>query len=145
MKANMKKKGLKKQRLALWKARYVQQMVTHKAHVNCIHVSTINAWGTSYLAYDGSGRVLRGRDSEKCNSYSMCEFTSGKIYNCDLNATYNIGSRYFVRELLKSLPVRERQRIEAKVPGCAKRSTCTLSTLISLNGELGSAESGIAA
>lgn len=140
-----KKKGLKKQRLALWKARYVQQMVTHKAHVNCIHVSTINAWGTSCLAYDGSGRVLRGRDSEKCNSYSMCEFTSGKIYNCDLNATYNIGSRYFVRELLKSLPVRERQRIEAKVPGCAKRSTCTLSTLISLNGELGSAESGIAA
>ncbi len=139
-----KKKGSKKQKLALWKARYVQQMVTHKAHANGIHISTINAWGTSYLAYDGSGRVFRGRDSEKCNSYSMCEFTSGKIYNCDLNATYNIGSRYFVREILKSLPERERQHIEAKVPGCAKRSTCTLATLISLNGELSSAELGIA-
>ena len=139
-----KKRGSKKQKLALWKARYVQQMVTHKAHANGIHVSTVNAWGTSYLAYDGSGRVLRGRDSQKCNSYSECEFQNGKLYNCDLNATYNIGSRYFVRELLKSLPVRERQRIEAKVLGCAKRSTCTLATLISLNGELGSAELGIA-
>ena len=134
-----KKRGSHKQKLSLWKARYVQQMVTHKAHANCIHVSTINAWGTSYLAYDGSGRVLRGHDSENCNSYSVCEFQNGKIYNCDLNATYNIGSRYFVRELIKSLPARERQRIEAKVPGCAKRSTCTLATLISLNGELCSA------
>ena len=56
-----KKRGSKKQKLALWKARYVQQMVTHKAHAAGIHVSTINAWGTSYLAFDGSGRVLRGR------------------------------------------------------------------------------------
>ena len=141
---NKKKRGSHKQRLALWKARYVQNMVEHKAHVNGIRISHINAWGTSYLAYDGSGRILRGRDSAKCKSYSMCEFTSGKIYNCDLNATYNIGSRYFVKELLKTLPVTERQRIEAKVPGCAKRSTCTLATLISLNGELGSAELGIA-
>ncbi len=140
-----KKKGSHKQRLALWKARYVQQMVEHKAHAKGIRISHINAWGTSYLAYDGSGRVLRGRYSMHCNSYSVCEFQNGKIYNCDLNASYNIGSRYFVREILKSLPVTERQRIEAKVPGCAKRSTCTLSTLISLNGELGSAESGIAA
>lgn len=131
-----RKRGSHKQKLALWKARYVQDMVTHKAHVNGIHISTINAWGTSYLAYDGSGRVLRGRDSEKCHSYSMCEFATGKVYNCDLNASYNIGSRYFVRELLKTLPARERQRVEAKVPGCVKRSTCTLSTLISLNGEL---------
>jgi|GEM_PF-6838535 hypothetical protein len=64
------------------------------------------------------------------------EFKSGKVYNCDLNASYNIGSRYFVREILKSLPVTEGQRIQAKVPGCAKRSTCTLSTLINLNSAL---------
>lgn len=133
---NKKKRGSHKQRLALWKARYVQNMVEHKAHVNGIRISHINAWGTSYLAYDGSGRVLRGCDSTKCKSYSECEFQNGKIYNCDLNATYNIGSRYFVRELLKTLPARERQHIEAKIPGCAKRSTCTLATLISLNGEL---------
>ena len=140
-----KKHGSKKQKLALWKAKYVQQMVEHKAHVNGIRISHINAWGTSKLAFDGSGTVLRGSKSTKTNgNYSLCEFQNGKIYNCDLSATYNIGARYFVREILKSLPATERQRIEAKVPGCAKRSTCTLSTLISLNGELGSAESGIA-
>ena len=140
-----KKHGSKKQKLALWKAKYVQQMIEHKAHVNSIRISHINAWGTSKLAFDGSGTVLRGNKSTKTgNNYSLCEFQNGKIYNCDLSATYNIGARYFVREILKSLPVTERQRIEAKVPGCAKRSTCTLSTLISLNGELDSAEPGIA-
>ena len=72
------------------------------------------------------------------------ESPNGKIYNCDLSASYNIGARYFIREILKTLPVKDRQRIEAKVPGCAKRSTCTLSTLISLNGELKSADLGIA-
>lgn len=131
-----KKKGSKKQRLSLWRAKYVQQMVGHKAHSNYMRISTINAWGTSRLAFDGSGRVLRGRDSEKCKSYSECEFQTGKIYNCDLNATYNIGSRYFVREILKTLPARVRQHAEANVLGCAKRSTCTLATLISLNGVL---------
>lgn len=133
---NKKKRGSHKQRLALWKARHVQNMVEHKAHVNGLRISHINAWGTSYLAYDGSGRVLRGCGSTKCKSYSECEFQNGKIYNCDLSASYNIGARYFVREILKTLPTRDRQHIEAKVPGCAKRSTCTLATLISLNGEL---------
>ena len=44
-------------------------------------------------------------------------------------------SRYFVREILKSLPARERLAIEAKDPHAARRSTCTLSTLINLNAE----------
>ena len=130
-----KKCGSKKQRLALWRAKYVQGMVTHKAHHNGIRVSHVNAWGTSRLAYDGSGRVLRGKEAE-LGSYSVCKFQDGKIYNCDLNATYNIGARYFIRELLKSLSVTARLAIEAKVPQCTKRSTCTLSTLISLNAAL---------
>ena len=54
----------------------------------------------------------------------------------DLNASYNIGARYFIRELLKTVPVTEQQGILAKVPGCSKRSTCTLSDLISLNAVL---------
>ena len=81
--------------------------------------------------------MLRGKESEKTSgNYSICEFQTGKIYNCDLNASYNIGARYFVREIIKSLPATDGQRITAKVPGCAKRSTCTLSTLISLQAEL---------
>ena len=128
-----RKRGSKKQRLHLWKARRVQSIVTDQAHRLGMRVSHVNAWNTSRLAFDGSGRILRGRQSEKTGgSYSVCEFQNGKIYNCDLNATYNIGARYFIRTLLKSLPETERLAVEAKVPSCAKRSTCTLSTLTSL-------------
>lgn len=128
-----RKRGSKKQRLHLWKARRVQSIVTDQAHRLGMCVSHVNAWNTSRLAFDGSGRVLRGRQSEKTGgSYSVCEFQNGKVYNCDLNASYNIGARYFIRTLLKSLPATERLALEAKVPSCAKRSTCTLSTLVSL-------------
>ena len=134
-------KGSKKQKLKLWRAKYVQKTVAHKAHHDGRHVSAVNAWGTSRLAFDGSGRVLRGKESAKTDGcYSVCEFTNGKVYNCDLNASYNIGARYFVRGLVKTLPATEAQRIGAKVPGCVRRSTCTLSTLINLNGELRSSE-----
>ena len=132
-----KKRGSKKQRLALWRAKYVQAMVEHKAHANGMRVSHVNAWGTSRLAYDGSGKILRGKESERTyGNYSICEFQNGKIYNCDLNASYNIGARYFIRELIKPLPVTVRLLIEAKVPQCSRRSTCTLSTLISLHAAL---------
>ena len=72
----------------------------------------------------------------KIGSISVCEFLSGKIYNCDLNAAYNIGARYFVREIIKTLSARDRSRPEAKVPAVRTRSTCTLAALISLNAEL---------
>ncbi len=136
-----KKRGSKKQRLHHWRAQYVQAMVSDKAHRDGIRISTICAWGTSRLAYDGSGKVLRGKEA-KLGSCSVCKFNSGKVYNCDLNATYNIGSRYFIRELLKSLPVKARLVAEAKVPRLAKRSTCTLSTLISLNAVLVESSTG---
>lgn len=127
--------GSKKQRLHHWKSQSVQRMVTDKAHRLAMRVSHICAWGTSKLAFDGSGYVLRGKNAG-LKSYSVCQFQSGKIYNCDLSASYNIGSRYFVREIIKSVPVRVRLALEAKVPQAAKRSTCTLSTLISVNAEL---------
>ena len=130
-----KLRGSKKQRLHLWKSQYVQEMVTNKAHRCGMRISHINAWGTSKLAFDGSGKVLRGKDAG-LKSYSECRFADGKVYNCDLSASYNIGARYFIRELLKSLPKTARLDIEAKVPQCSKRSTCTLSTLISLNAVL---------
>lgn len=130
-----KKKGFTKQKLHMWRSAYVQKMVTDKAHRLSIRISHVNAWDTSKLAFDGSGYVLRGKDG-RFDSYSICRFPNGKIYNCDLSASYNIGSRYFIREILKSLPEKERLAVEAKVPRLAKRSTCTLSTLISLNAEL---------
>ena len=134
-----KKRRSKKQRLHLWRYAYVQAMVESKAHRQGLHISRICAWGTSSLAFDGSGKVKRGKESEKTGgNHSLCEFATGKVYNCDLNASYNIGARYFIREIIKSLPETERLAAEAKDPLLAKRSTCTLSTLINLNAELAS-------
>ncbi|MBQ6398141.1 MAG: transposase, partial [Oscillospiraceae bacterium] len=84
--------------------------------------------------YDGSGKVIRGKDvGFKTNV--MCKFQNGKIYTWDLSASSHIGARYFIRELLKSVPATERLRIEAKVPHCSKRRTSTYASLISLCAE----------
>ena len=123
-----KKGKSRRQRLHLWKGRDVQSMVACKVHRLGIRISRVNARNTSQLAFDGSGYVLRDK-----NNYSVCQFQTGKIYNCDLNASYNIGARYFVREIIKTLPATTGLGISAKVPECTRRSTCTLSTLISLN------------
>ena len=132
-----KKCGSKKKRLHLWRAKYVQDLVTNRAHALGIRISRVCAWGTSRLAYDGPGKVERGING----NYSICRFQTGKIYNCDLSASYNIGARYFIREVLKTVTATRRSRLMAKVPESEKRSTCTLSTLIRLYAEL--APSGV--
>lgn len=131
-----KKKGSKKARLHHWRAKYVQELVTNRAHVKRIRISHICAWGTSRLAYDGSGKVTRGIKG----NYSICRFTTGKIYNCDLSASYNIGARYFIREIEKTTPAKVWSELKAKVPGLTSRTTCTLSTLIRLCAELQSSD-----
>lgn len=133
-----KLRGSKKQKLHMWRSQEVQSIVTNKAHRLGMHISRVCAWGTSKLAYDGSGTVLRGKDGG-FDTYELCKFQNGKTYNCDLSASYNIGARYFIREILKSLNESPRLLIEAKVPQCSKRSTCTFSTLVSLNAVLISA------
>ena len=122
------KHGTKAQLLSLWRKRQIQQIVEHQAHRNGIRFSRINPNGTSKYAYDGSGLVVRSN-----NNYSLCTFSNGKQYNCDLNASYNIGARYFIREILKPFSAMERSHLEAKVPSMAFRTKCTLATLISLN------------
>ena len=142
-----KLRGSKRQKLHLWKAKDVQRIVTDKAHKNQIRVSHVNAWGTSKLAYDGTEKVERGKyvvnGVEKYN-YSICIFPSGKQYNCDLNASYNIGARYFIREKLKSLTEMERLVVLAKVPECVTRSRCVLASLIRLNAVLTDVKTSVA-
>ena len=130
--------GSKKQKIKMWRSQEVQSIVTNKAHRLGMRISRICAWGTSKYAYDGSGTILRGRYGG-FSTYELCKFSNGKTYNCDLSASYNIGARYFIREILKSLDASSRLVIEAKVPQCTKRSTCTFSTLVSLNAVLASA------
>jgi len=127
-----KKRGSKKKRLHHWRANYVQELVSNRAHARGMRIARICAWGTSRLAFDGSGRVERGIN----NNYSTCRFQNGKVYNCDLSASYNIGARYFIREIMKTMPARVWSELTAKVPELAKRTTCTLSSLIRLNAVL---------
>ena len=130
--AKGRKRGSKKQRLAMWKKNTIQNVVENKVHRKGMRISRICAWGTSKLAFDGSGAVLRGKNAD-LPTYELCKFSSGKIYNCDLSASYNIGARYFIREILKTCSVKKRSDIEAKVPVCQKRTLCTYSTLLEIN------------
>lgn len=134
-----KKKGKNKQKLSLWRKKEIQRIVEHRAHRLGIRISRICAWNTSRLAYDGSGYVDRGEymqnGKEKYN-YSICVFQSGKQYHCDLNASYNIGARYFVRELLKSDSVRRRLPSRTQDSDYGKGTTRTLSSLIKLNADI---------
>ena len=121
----------------MWKERYVQAMVEQKAHRLGMRFAHVCARNTSRLAFDGSGAVRRGRESERTGgNWSVCEFTTGKVYNCDLNASYNIGARYYIREILREKSERTRSVLEAKVPAVSKRSTCTLSDLKDLRAAL---------
>ena len=116
--------GRKKQKLHLWRKRDIQKRCEHQAHRNGMRISRICAWNTSRLAYDGTGTVVRDP-----KNHSLCVFQTGKRYNCDLSASYNIGARYFIRELLKPLPVTERSLLEAKVPAVKRRTSCVYADL----------------
>ena len=61
---------------------------------------------------------------------------NGKRYNCDLSASYNIGARYFIREILKPLPETERSLLEAKVPAVKRRTSCVYADLRELISEM---------
>lgn len=128
---NKKAKGSRKQRLAMWRKNGIQDFVLHKAHRCAIRISHICAWGTSRLAYDGSGILSRDE-----NNRALATFANGKQYNCDLSASYNIGARYFIREILKPLSETVRSQLTAKVPQAERRTSCTYATLIELNRSL---------
>ena len=123
-------------RAHFWRYKRIYKVLCQKAHQNGLRVSRVNARNTSRLAFDGSGWSKRGHEITTNMPYSLMQFTTGKIYNADLNASYNIGARYFIRSLFKTVPVTQRLVLEAKVPQATKRSTCTLSHLINLRSEL---------
>ena len=123
-------------RAHFWRYKRIYQVLTQKAHQNGLRVARVNARNTSRLAFDGSGWSKRGREIRPDTPYSLMQFSTGKLYNADLNASYNIGARYFIRALFKTVTVTQRLVLEAKVPQVTKRSTCTLSHLINLRSEL---------
>ena len=128
------KKAVK--RAHFWRYKRIYKILTQKAHQHGLRTARVNARYTSRLAFDGSGWSKRGREIAPDTSYSTIQFTTGKFYNADLNASYNIGARFFIRHILKTVTVTQRLALEAKVPQVAKRSTCTLSDLINLRSAL---------
>ena len=72
--------------------------------------------------------MKRGRSVSKGTPYDVCVFTTGKMYNCDLSASYNIGARYLMQLLESSLGKDGWSRVTAKVPDAAKRTRVTLAT-----------------
>lgn len=123
-----KKKGSKKQKLSMWKHQDIQNTTERLAHSLGIRVAHVCAWSTSKLAYDGSGVVLRGKKASEDTPYDVCKFQSGKTYNCDLSASYNIGARYIIKELIKVLP-----NIMTEVSNIGGGTSRTLSTLWNIN------------
>ena len=126
-----KKYGDKAQILSMWNYGKIQAYIEHRAHRNGIRISRICARNTSQLAFDGSSKLVRDK-----HNMALATFSTGKQYNCDLNASYNIGARYFIREILKSLPETTGCSLKAKVPMMNRRTSCTLSTLWQVNDVL---------
>ena len=123
-------------RAHFWRYKRIHKVLGQKAHRNGLRIARVNARNTSRLAFDGSGWSKRGREIDAFTPYSIIQFSTGKTYNADLNASYNIGARYFIRCILKTVSATQRLVLEAKVPQATKRSTCTLSHLINLRSEL---------
>mgnify|MGYP004606480743 FL=1 len=123
-----KKKGSKKQKLSMWKHQDIQNTAERLAHSYGMRIKRVCAWNTSKLAYDGSGVVLRGKKVSEDTPYDVCKFQNGKTYNCDLSASYNIGARYFIKELIKIYP-----NIMTEVSDIGSGTSRTLSTLWNIN------------
>ena len=93
-----------KQRFHRWLHRKLVRQVQSSAEEKGMRVAFVNPRGTSAWAYDGSGRVKRDPEN-----HALCQFQNGKLYHADLNASYNIGARYFWHKLPKG----DRDRITA--------------------------------
>lgn len=120
--------GAKKLRFKLhyWRKKGIQNKVKEMAHYQGIRFSRVNARNTSKLAFDGSGEI------ERNNKGDVATFSTGKIYQTDLSASYNIGARYFIRGIQKSTSEKKWLALQAKVPELSKRTQQTLSSLIAL-------------
>ena len=92
-----------KEKFHYWRKISIQNKLISKLESIGIRYRKINPKGTSQYAFNGSGKVNRGLkiNKEIKKNYSLCKFTDNKIYNSDLNASYNIGSRFIYNELIK--------------------------------------------
>ena len=92
-KAGRKRSGMKK-RFHHWLHRSLVERTAEKFRELGGSAQTVYPRGTSSWAFDGSGRIRRDK-----RQYELATFPNGKRYNADLNASYNIGARYWAHKL----------------------------------------------
>ncbi|MGL4879839.1 MAG: IS200/IS605 family accessory protein TnpB-related protein [Waterburya sp.] len=115
-----KKRSTLRQRFHGWLHRRIVNLTEMKWSELGGSVVFVNPRGTSSYAYDGSGKLKRSS-----SNYELAVFSSGKQYNCDLSASYNIGSRYILKLLGGNSPQDDDGRSTSSSP----RSRVTLSML----------------
>jgi IS605 OrfB family transposase len=87
-----KKRSNLKQRFHGWLKSLIVDLTQRKwAELGGKTITVIAAY-TSKLAYDGSGKLKRD-----AKNYALATFSSGKRYNCDLNGSYNIAARGWLK------------------------------------------------
>ncbi len=115
-----KKRSTLKQRFHGWLHRRIVNLTEMKWSELGGQVVFVNPRGTSSYAYDGSGKLKRSN-----SNYELAIFATGKQYNCDLSASYNIGARFIFRLLGGNSP----QDKQGKSTNLSPRSRGTLSML----------------
>lgn len=118
-----------RKKLHYWMQGRIQKYTRYKANAEGIRFSRVWANGTSRYAFDGSGEIIRVGNKQ------CAVFMSGKTYNADLSASYNIGARYWIREVLSSKSLTGNSKvgsadISSVLPA---RHQQTLASLISLD------------
>lgn len=127
-----KNKGSRKHRhkVKYWMHGRIQRFTRYKANGESIRISFVLAKGTSAYAFDGSGETSR------LNNKQLAIFATGKLYNSDLSASYNVGARYWIREVFdnfKSFIRNNKVTIIDKNSVIVGRHQQTLASLISLS------------
>ncbi len=118
-----RKRSALKQKFHQWLHRRLATLIEQKFIEMGGRVVYVYARGTSSWAYDGSGKLKRDP-----KQYELATFRTGKKYNCDLNASYNIGARYWAM-VLKLTHRKDEQAAQGKSSCAAPRIPVTLSTL----------------
>jgi putative transposase len=122
-----KKRSALKQRFHGWLHRQFVACTEAKFVEAGGKVHYVYARGTSSWAFDGSGKVKRD-----ARQYELCTFKSGKRYNADLSASYNIAARYWAFKL-KLTRRNDGQVQRGKSSDCTSRMPIVLSDLWSLS------------
>ncbi len=107
-----KKGSTLRQRFHGWIKSRLAQLIAEKFEELGGKVEFVFARGTSSNAFDGSGTVKRSK-----SNYALAAFQTGKQYNADLGASYNIAARYW----LKTIKPTRRNR-SGSVPGKSSRT-----------------------